>query len=305
MERIAADLVGAARADRGRDPPPGRRRRHRRDERRDRGLVGPPGERARRLRRGDRHAQGDGAAVEEGDLRRRRGMDRAGLVSEPGIVSTEFPEEQPRAARRRGAAGIGPHPGPAARRRRRAPQGRRLAQVPRHLRRRRRLRAHLGLALRGRIRAPHPRARARSLRRGAAAGAQPAASGLHPLPRRVRRAAQPAVRPVAERARLGGRPGRRRDRRARLPRLRQRDRLRPAARARLRRLLPQPVQPVPIGFLDGGHILRAWRVLRAGGGRSNPAEARRLAGVVGAYSIALAAALAIGMVASHVPQNRL
>jgi Zn-dependent protease len=61
---------------------------------------------------------------------------------------------------------------------------------------------------------------------------------------------------------------------------------------------------VPIAFLDGGHILRAWRVLRAGGGRSNPAEARRLAGVVGVYSIALAAALAIGMVASHVPQNR-
>jgi len=62
---------------------------------------------------------------------------------------------------------------------------------------------------------------------------------------------------------------------------------------------------VPIAFLDGGHILRAWRVLRAGGGRSNPAEARRLAGVVGVYSIALATALAIGMVASHVPQNRL
>ena len=39
------------------------------------------GRRARRLRGGDRHAQGDGAAVEEGDLRRRRGMDRAGLVS--------------------------------------------------------------------------------------------------------------------------------------------------------------------------------------------------------------------------------
>ena len=43
--------------------------------------VGPPRERSRRVRRGDRHAQGDGAAVEEGDLRRRRGMDRAGLVS--------------------------------------------------------------------------------------------------------------------------------------------------------------------------------------------------------------------------------
>ena len=62
---------------------------------------------------------------------------------------------------------------------------------------------------------------------------------------------------------------------------------------------------VPIAFLDGGHILRAWRVLRAGGGGSNPAEARRLAGVVAVYSVALAAALAIGMVASHVPQNRL
>src|SRR4029078_9341239 len=29
---------------------------------------------------------------------------------------------------------------------------------------------------------------------------------------------------------------------------------------------------VPIAFLDGGHILRAWRVLRAGAGSSNPAE---------------------------------
>ena len=35
---------------------------------------------------------------------------------------------------------------------------------------------------------------------------------------------------------------------------------------------------IPIGFLDGGHILRSWRVLRAGGGRANPAEARRLRG---------------------------
>ena len=65
------------------------------------------------------------------------------------------------------------------------------------------------------------------------------------------------------------------------------------------------VNLAPIGFLDGGHILRAWRVLRAGGGSSSPAEARRLAGVVAAYSVALAAALALGMVASHVPQNRL
>ena len=62
---------------------------------------------------------------------------------------------------------------------------------------------------------------------------------------------------------------------------------------------------IPIGFLDGGHILRAFRVLRAGGGRASPADARRLSGVVAAYSIALAAALAVGMISSHVPQNRL
>ncbi len=62
---------------------------------------------------------------------------------------------------------------------------------------------------------------------------------------------------------------------------------------------------VPIGFLDGGHILRSWRVLRAGGGRRSPAEARRLGRIVGAYSVALTVGLAIGMVVAHVPQNRL
>jgi Zn-dependent protease len=62
---------------------------------------------------------------------------------------------------------------------------------------------------------------------------------------------------------------------------------------------------IPIAFLDGGHILRSWRVLRAGGGRANPAEARRLSGVVAFYSIALAVALAFGMIVSHVPQDRL
>jgi Zn-dependent protease len=65
------------------------------------------------------------------------------------------------------------------------------------------------------------------------------------------------------------------------------------------------VNLVPIGFLDGGHILRAWRVLRAGGGRPSPAEARRLSGVVGAYSVAVAAGLALGMVVAHIPQDRL
>lgn len=62
---------------------------------------------------------------------------------------------------------------------------------------------------------------------------------------------------------------------------------------------------IPIGILDGGHILRSWRVLRAGGGRPSPTEARRLAGVVAAYSAAVTAALALGMVVAHTPQNRL
>jgi len=62
---------------------------------------------------------------------------------------------------------------------------------------------------------------------------------------------------------------------------------------------------IPIGFLDGGHILRSWRVLRAGGGRASSADAQRLSGVVAAYSIGLAVALALGMVVAHVPQDRL
>jgi Zn-dependent protease len=65
------------------------------------------------------------------------------------------------------------------------------------------------------------------------------------------------------------------------------------------------VNLIPIGILDGGHILRSWRILRAGGGRASPAEARRLGGVVGAYSVAVAAGLALGMIAAHVPQSRL
>lgn len=62
---------------------------------------------------------------------------------------------------------------------------------------------------------------------------------------------------------------------------------------------------VPIGFLDGGHLLRAWRVLRAGGGRPDPADARRQGMIVAVYSGVLAAALAAGMVVSHIPQSRL
>ncbi len=62
---------------------------------------------------------------------------------------------------------------------------------------------------------------------------------------------------------------------------------------------------VPIGILDGGHILRSWRVLRHGGGRPSPADARRLGGVVAAMSLVTAGALALGMFAAHIPQDRL
>ena len=62
---------------------------------------------------------------------------------------------------------------------------------------------------------------------------------------------------------------------------------------------------VPVAFLDGGHVLRAWRVLHAGGGALSRSRARRLANVVAAVSLATVAALVLGMVASHVPQTRL
>lgn len=62
---------------------------------------------------------------------------------------------------------------------------------------------------------------------------------------------------------------------------------------------------LPVGILDGGHILRSWRVLRHGGGRASPADARRLAGLVAAMSVATVGALALGMVVSHIPQDRL
>jgi Zn-dependent protease len=62
---------------------------------------------------------------------------------------------------------------------------------------------------------------------------------------------------------------------------------------------------IPIGFLDGGQTLRAWHVLRRGGGRPRPEDARRLGMVVAALGLGTAAALALGMWASHVPQDRL
>jgi Zn-dependent protease len=62
---------------------------------------------------------------------------------------------------------------------------------------------------------------------------------------------------------------------------------------------------IPIGFLDGGRILQAWRVLRAGGGAATPERAHALAWRVGLLTLAIAAALAAGMVAAHIPQHRL
>jgi Zn-dependent protease len=62
---------------------------------------------------------------------------------------------------------------------------------------------------------------------------------------------------------------------------------------------------IPAGPLDGGHVLRAWKVLRQGGGRARPEDARRLGRVVALLAVGTAAALAVGMLAAHVPQDRL
>jgi len=62
---------------------------------------------------------------------------------------------------------------------------------------------------------------------------------------------------------------------------------------------------LPIGFLDGGHLLRSWRVLSRGGGRSDPAAARQLSWVLVALCGATVFGLVLGMVAAHVPQSRL
>ena len=77
----------------------------------DRDLLGPPRRRVRRLQAGHRHAQGDGADLEEGALRRRRGLDRPGRALERRLrrfaratvraVSTEHPSRSsPSRARR-------------------------------------------------------------------------------------------------------------------------------------------------------------------------------------------------------------
>jgi Zn-dependent protease len=64
------------------------------------------------------------------------------------------------------------------------------------------------------------------------------------------------------------------------------------------------VNLAPFWILDGAHTLKAWRVLRAGGGRPSRAEARRLAGVVAAAAALTIGGLVLGMVVAHVPQDR-
>jgi Zn-dependent protease len=62
---------------------------------------------------------------------------------------------------------------------------------------------------------------------------------------------------------------------------------------------------LPVGFLDGGHMWRAFKVLRHGGGMRTPAEAHARAVVAGGIFAATALALVVGMLAAHVPQTRL
>lgn len=62
---------------------------------------------------------------------------------------------------------------------------------------------------------------------------------------------------------------------------------------------------VPLGPLDGAHILRAWQVLRRGGGRADPRSARSLGRVVGLAAALTIALLAAGMWVAHIPQDRL
>ena len=61
----------------------------------------------------------------------------------------------------------------------------------------------------------------------------------------------------------------------------------------------------PIAFLDGAHVLRSWRVLRAGGGRRSPGEARRLGNVVAVASVVTIAVADPRHDRRHAPQDRL
>jgi Zn-dependent protease len=62
---------------------------------------------------------------------------------------------------------------------------------------------------------------------------------------------------------------------------------------------------VPLRPLDGGFIWQSVKILRHGAGAASPAEARTRAGIAGAVYVLLVAALLAGMLAAHVPQDRL
>jgi Zn-dependent protease len=62
---------------------------------------------------------------------------------------------------------------------------------------------------------------------------------------------------------------------------------------------------VPIGFLDGGFLLRSWQVLRRGAGAMTPELARTRAWLLGGAYVVLVGLLVLGMLAAHVPQDRL
>jgi Zn-dependent protease len=62
---------------------------------------------------------------------------------------------------------------------------------------------------------------------------------------------------------------------------------------------------IPIGFLDGGFILRSIRLLRRGAGDPDPARARRHAVLLTVMYGSVAALLLLGMLVAHVPQDRL
>lgn len=61
----------------------------------------------------------------------------------------------------------------------------------------------------------------------------------------------------------------------------------------------------PFAILDGGYIARSWRLLRAGAGAATPEAARGKGTLLGGLYLGLAALLVVGMIAAHVPQDRL
>ena len=125
------------------------------------------------------------------------------------------------------------------------------------------------LAVRARLRPPDPRARARPRRRGAAAGAAGDAADLHPVLRRLRHDAPGRTRAVAERARLARRArssaGSARRRSGRSAR---RTTRRGSSCSRTSASCSTPFNLLPIGFLDGGTIVRV-DLARPGGGRAS------------------------------------